>query len=94
MSILAAAPPATAFAPSLFAPPPEASDPAAKPQDCQAEGLDCESCVRASARHVIQLCGHLPAERAAGMFFRIYPDVGCVPQARLFAKLCTLTDRD
>lgn len=79
---------APTFAPNPFSALLPGADPEAKPQVCRAEGLDCESCVRASALHLVQLCGPLPVERATELYFRLYPDVACVAQARLFARLC------
>ena len=48
-----------------------------RPSICRHVGLDCASCVNASARKVAALCGHLDESRRKSVFVKLYPDAVC-----------------
>lgn len=49
----------------------------ARPSACRHVGLDCGTCVKASAQQVAGLCAHLSQDQQRSMFFRLYPDPVC-----------------
>lgn len=48
-----------------------------RPHSCFALGLECESCVEASARQVAAICQTLGGSRASDVFFQIFADPAC-----------------
>lgn len=48
-----------------------------RPETCDAEGLECANCVRASARHVARLCPGLSHSALHSVFSRLYSHPYC-----------------
>ena len=74
--------------------PPDDDNELPKPESCYQAGLECRSCVRASAANLAQICQDLSAEAVRDSFFKIYPDLACLPMARTFARAYRVAGED
>lgn len=57
-----------------------------RPLSCVQVGLDCQTCVRHSARKVAALCSHLKEGQQSGIFFQLYRDRACHKNMRKFQR--------
>jgi len=57
-----------------------------RPAICFSEGQSCETCTRGTGRHIGALCPNLSADGLEQIFFRMYPDKGCLSALPLFAQ--------
>lgn len=57
-----------------------------RPMCCVHVGLDCQTCVRQSARKVAVLCAHLSEDQQKGVFLKLYPDRVCHVNTKRFQK--------
>ena len=57
-----------------------------RPMCCARVGLDCETCVRQSARKVALLCTHLGEDQQTGVFFQLYRDRVCRTNVKRFRR--------
>jgi hypothetical protein len=55
-----------------------------RPDQCEALGLECGSCVRKAAGSVARICTGLETQGIHRLFFQLYPSAGCRPMGRAF----------
>jgi hypothetical protein len=55
-----------------------------RPETCSALGLDCGSCIHASAANIARICHGVESHGVQKIFFQLYPSTGCHPMAHAF----------
>jgi hypothetical protein len=56
------------------------------PQMCYDMGKDCQSCVKDTAAEAAKVCPGLKGKALVQLFVLLYPNQGCAPMAKRFAR--------